>query len=618
MPIRDRSVFDILPLGRRSPFRVARRPAPRRIRPRGDGLESRCLLTGYYPAVGDYNGDRIADIAAFRFDTVNGLQVGGRNSLLIRLSKTGTFTGEELGYSVTDAPTPADFDGDGKTDAAVYGFLNNTSYGITYGPSTTPGTVAPYPFGSGRFAYIPSSGNYPAANANAVNGTMNLTDAKAVIVNIGGAGDLPAPADYDGDGKADFAVYEPSKGQFLFYNSSTFNPNANPSLLGGSPTVLRLGFAGDLPASADYLGTGHPQFATYDAASGHFFVQPTDGSPTFAVALGGPGDVPVSADFEGIGRADYAVYDPARGIFLVRPSDGSATRIITDGSPGDVPAIGRWFGDGRVDFGTYTAATGQFHTFGFPNLVGTESLIDPDAIPIHRTDDYAVLNQARLLAMGGDPTVLFLGDSITDRWPLMGPVSWQSDIAPLPATNYGESGDTTQDILWRINNGELDNVHPRLVVLEAGPNDLVDRSAAQIAHSLRVIMDRIHAELPGTSILLIDVLPEQRLSASDSLPIQKYKANADAEIRDLDQNYFPQLAQQFNLSAISGYASGDYSVNFQSLFSINPSDPNDYYANPALFDSLLIHPNATGYQIETNSILTPIRFMLHRPIVPVS
>ena len=586
----------VVPLGRPLGRRASSHPA----RPTAERLEARALMTGYYPAVADYNGDGVDDISALRYTTSGTQQVYGRNALLIQTSGSGAFNGSEMGLSATDKPTPADFSGTGKADPAVYGFLNNVSYGNYYGTTTAPGVAQPFPNGSGRFAYIPSNGVYPAHNPGAVNGTFGLDVAKVVIVNIGQEGDLPAVADYGGDGKADFAVYEPSKAQFLYYDSATFDPNADPTLPGNAPKAVPLGNVGDVPASADYQGVGHAQFAVYDAASGTFFVRPSDGGPTITAKLGGPGDIPVSADFEGIGHADYAVYDPRLGVFLVTPSDGSATRTVAIGSPGDIPVPGK-FGDGRVDFGTYNPSTQQFQFIQFPKGVFTRSLGDPDAIPVERTDDYSVNLHAEYDARTLSPAVMFLGDSISYFWPSNGPDSWQGRINQFNPSDNGDVYDSTQNLLWRIANGELDKVHPRVVVLEIGTNDLLDRTPAQIAHTILVIMDQIHARSPGTSILLLDVLPRGEISPSDPLGVQQYDAAAASEIRDLNENYIPRLAQPFGSRNTGTYPSGDYSLDLRSSLSINPGDPNNYLANPNDFIDL-IHPDKVGYELFASAI----------------
>ena len=593
------------------------RPAsPRRARPARPGaeaLERRALLANAYaPVVADYDGDGVADVAALRTDVVGSTQVYGRNALLMQQSKTGTFTGFEMGASANDRPVAGDFDGDGKADPAVYGFQDNVSYGNYYGTTTAAGVAQPFPDGSGRFAYIPSSGNYPNHTPGRVNGTMGLDFAKVVVVNIGTQGDIPAVADYDGDGKDDFAVYEPSKAQFLYYASSTFDPDADPSLPANAPHVLPLGKPGDVPAPADYLGTGHAQFAVYDAASGTFFVQPPNGGAVVTVQLGGPGSVPASGDYQGTGRAQYAVYDPTKAAFFLRAADGSGVYRFAVGAAGDAPVPGR-FGDGHEDFATYTAATGQFHILGAAGVATTKSLVDPDAIPIKRTDDYTVATHAGYVARTGDPDVMFLGDSITYFWPTIGADSWQGRIQPEGAVNNGVVYDTTQNLLWRITNGELKGT-PKVVVLAIGTNDLSDRTPAQVAHTVWAIENAIHAYSPSTSILLVGILPRGEDSPAATPDVRAYNADIEAKVRDYDQNYLPLLARPFASRSTAGYPTGNYSVDLRATFAANGGDPNNYYAVPGLFRDLL-HPNQYGYQYFASALATPLRLMLGQPAV---
>ena len=581
-------------------------------RPSAEILEARRLLTGYYPAVADYNGDGVADIAEFRYSTTGGQQVNGRNALLTQLANSGDATGYELGYTATDKPVSADFDGDGKADPAVYGFLSNVSYGNEYATAAT-WTSQPFPNGSGRFAYIPSSGVYPAHTPGLVNGTMGVNTAKVVIVNVGALDDLSAVADYDGDGKADFTVYQPSQARFLFIPSSTFNPNTDPTLPGNAPIAVPLGEVGDVPAPASFEKAGQANFAVYNAASGTFFVRSLDGGSITTVQLGGPGDIPVPGDFEGLGRASYAVYDPNQGVFLLKPADGSATRVVTLGNPGDTPVVGRYDG-GRLNFATFTPGTQDFHIQSTSGVVTTSAIADPDAVGIMRSDDYALGLQALYVARTAATNVMFLGDSITYNFPNNGPTAWNGRIAPLGVVNNGINFDTTQNVLWRINNGDL-ATHPKVIVLEVGTNDFPDRSPTQVAHTIQVILDQIHAKLPGTSVLVMGVLP--RAENNPSLPpyLQTIFATINAEIIDLDQYLLPSLAQPFALRDPSRYPSGDYFIDLRSVMSANPADLTNYYSNPALTIDKL-HPNDAGYSVWASAIATPLRLLLHRPPAP--
>src|SRR5262249_39818380 len=85
------------------------------------------------------------------------------------------------------------------------------------------------------------------------------------------------------------------------------------------------------------------------------------------------------------------------------------------------------------------------------------------------------------LAKKGGIEFLFLGDSITEGW--RGPPgqeAWRKLFEPLHAANFGIGGDRTQHVLWRIENGELEGIHPKLAVLMIGTNNLGSNTVEQI------------------------------------------------------------------------------------------------------------------------------------------
>jgi beta-glucosidase len=68
--------------------------------------------------------------------------------------------------------------------------------------------------------------------------------------------------------------------------------------------------------------------------------------------------------------------------------------------------------------------------------------------------------------------VIFLGDSLTEGWTGVGIDIWNKFYSNISAHNYGIVGDSTRQILWRIQNGELDGFNPKLLVLMIGTNNL--------------------------------------------------------------------------------------------------------------------------------------------------
>lgn len=83
-------------------------------------------------------------------------------------------------------------------------------------------------------------------------------------------------------------------------------------------------------------------------------------------------------------------------------------------------------------------------------------------------ETYLGIHQAILEKEKRDPPgVLFLGDSITDFW------RWEWErFATFHPCNAGIAWDQIQHVLWRVQNGELDGIHPRVIVLEIGTNNL--------------------------------------------------------------------------------------------------------------------------------------------------
>ena len=106
----------------------------------------------------------------------------------------------------------------------------------------------------------------------------------------------------------------------------------------------------------------------------------------------------------------------------------------------------------------------------------------------------------------GEVGVLFMGDSITDFWPSRGQYSWLK-LAPYNPADFGISADKTEHVLWRIENGELEGIHPKVMVLMIGTNnDGVDQPE-WIASAIEKILAVTHDKLPETKVLLLGIFP---------------------------------------------------------------------------------------------------------------
>jgi len=103
--------------------------------------------------------------------------------------------------------------------------------------------------------------------------------------------------------------------------------------------------------------------------------------------------------------------------------------------------------------------------------------------------------------------IIFYGDSITERWYENGRTVFDQYYAPLGVANYGIGGDRTQWLIWRIMNGEVQGLNPKLVVLKIGTNNVARDSDVAAAKGIINVVGTLRELLPNTKILLVGVLP---------------------------------------------------------------------------------------------------------------
>jgi lysophospholipase L1-like esterase len=110
-------------------------------------------------------------------------------------------------------------------------------------------------------------------------------------------------------------------------------------------------------------------------------------------------------------------------------------------------------------------------------------------------------------AKEGKIDLLFLGDSITAGWNGGGKEVWSRTYGPRNPANFGIGGDRTQNVLWRIENGEIEGIKPKVAVLMIGTNNSGSNSADEIADGIKAIVQRLREKLPETKVLLLAVFP---------------------------------------------------------------------------------------------------------------
>lgn len=120
-------------------------------------------------------------------------------------------------------------------------------------------------------------------------------------------------------------------------------------------------------------------------------------------------------------------------------------------------------------------------------------------------------HEQKLKAMKEQKTVdlLMIGDSITHGWEGRGKEVWSKYYANRNAFNIGYGGDRTENVIWRLQHGEVDGISPKLAVIMIGTNNTGHRQdpPKETAAGIKAIIGELRKKLPKTKILLLAVFP---------------------------------------------------------------------------------------------------------------
>ncbi len=204
--------------------------------------------------------------------------------------------------------------------------------------------------------------------------------------------------------------------------------------------------------------------------------------------------------------------------------------------------------------------------------------------PVPRSDRNSQLGHEQLLekARRGGIDIYFEGDSIARRWGATdypdNLANWKQNFYGWNAGDFGWGGDSTQNILWRLKNGELDGVNPKIIVLLAGTNNVGrqpgnDAKVADITKGIKAILDLCREKAPSATIVLTAIFPR-----NDSLAV-------NPTINRINEN-------------IARLADGK-TIRFVNI--------NDQLAdkNGVLFEGMTVdklHPTLKGYQIWADAL----------------
>ena len=187
-------------------------------------------------------------------------------------------------------------------------------------------------------------------------------------------------------------------------------------------------------------------------------------------------------------------------------------------------------------------------------------------------------------AKAGGIDLLFMGDSITDFWRNRGKAIWEKYYANRHAANFGISGDRTQHVLWRIENGELDSIDPKVIVLMIGTNNSGSDSADQIAEGVEKIVSETRSKCPKSKILLLAIFPRNRDTDKPEQMERIHQVNQ--RIAKLDDG---KMISFLDINHV--FLGPDGKV------------PNDIMPD-------FLHPNANGYQLWADAMEPTLDKML--------
>jgi beta-glucosidase len=182
--------------------------------------------------------------------------------------------------------------------------------------------------------------------------------------------------------------------------------------------------------------------------------------------------------------------------------------------------------------------------------------------------------------------LLFVGDSITHGFEGGGKATWEKHYAPRNAFNIGFSGDRTEHVLWRLQNGAVKGISPKLCVIMIGTNNTGHRkeNPDHTAAGIKMIVDELLTRIKGTKILLLAIFPR------DEKPDGQYRVINDGVNK-----------------IIKGYASKEKGVTYLDI-SDKFLDDEGVLSKEIMPD--MLHPNTKGYEIWADSIEPTIQELM--------
>lgn len=211
----------------------------------------------------------------------------------------------------------------------------------------------------------------------------------------------------------------------------------------------------------------------------------------------------------------------------------------------------------------------------------------PAVVPAPQTADWWLLQHERNVARvrQGSVDLLMIGDSITQGWSDEGRRVWERYYGHRRAVNLGFNSDRTEQVLWRLQHGEIDGIRPKVAVVMIGTNNSGTRKdpPEETAAGVQAIVTLLRATLPETKILLLGIFPRSA-TATDSL------RRVNSTIND----------------RLRGFADGRhlFYLDLGHLF----LDRDGRLKRDLMPD--LLHPNEQGYQVWADGMEAQLKALL--------
>lgn len=220
-------------------------------------------------------------------------------------------------------------------------------------------------------------------------------------------------------------------------------------------------------------------------------------------------------------------------------------------------------------------------------------------VAIPRTDANSLVAHAQLLekAKKGRIDVYFVGDSITRRWGATDYPNllenWKRNFFGWNAANFGWGSDRTQNILWRLQNGELDDVRPKVVVVQAGTNNIGNAVApgseeaviADITNGVKAILTTVRAKAPEAAIILTGIF-----ARNDNLSLMPVITALNRRLAELAES------QRVRFLDINDQLAGTGGVLVEGVMAPDK-----------------LHPTEKGYQMWADALKPMLRDLLGPP-----